>query len=240
MQTTTRLNTPVSGILLMIGGLALLTLNDAVAKWLSPRYPVGEIIALRSLFIVITLGIGLGGRGGLKALKPTRYWNQFLRGLCFLVSSFAIVTALSLMPIADATAITFASPLFIVALAGPLLGERVGLNRWVAAIIGFVGVLIIAKPTPNAFQWGALAALAAAVGSTARDMVTRHISAVESSNVTTFYSMVMGTAAGLLTAWVSPWSWPTGSDFWLFILLGVLNGGAHLMMIESYRRAEAS
>ncbi|ETX02572.1 MAG: hypothetical protein ETSY2_35280 [Candidatus Entotheonella gemina] len=224
----------------MIGGLALLTLNDAVAKWLSTRYPVGEIIALRSLFIVITLGSGLGLSGGVKALKPARYWNQFLRGLCFLASSFAIVTALSLMPIADVTAITFASPLLIVALAGPLLGERVGLKRWVVAIIGFVGVLIIAKPTPSAFQWGALAALAAAVGSTARDMVTRYISAVESSNLTTFYSMVMGTAAGFLTAFVSPWHWPTGLDFWLFVLLGALNGGAHFMMIESYRLAEAS
>lgn len=187
----------------MIGGLALLTLNDAVAKWLSTSYPVGEIIALRSLLIVVVLGTVLRLRGGLVALKPTRFRNQFLRGICFLASTFSIVTALSLMPIADATAITFASPLFIVALAGPLLGERVGLKRWIVTIIGFLGVLIIAKPTPNTFQWAALVALAAAVGSTARDMVTRHISAVEPSNLITFYSMVMATIAGFLTMFAS-------------------------------------
>ncbi len=240
LQTTTRFNASVSGIVLMIGGLALLTLNDAVAKWLSTRYPVGEIIALRSLFIVVILGSALWLRGGLKALRPARYRNQFLRGVCFLVSSFAIVTALSLMALADVTAINFASPLLIVALAGPLLGERVGLKRWIVAIIGFLGVLIIAKPTPNAFQWAALVALAAAIGGTARDMVTRHISAVESSNLITFYSMAMAAIAGLLTALISPWRWPMGLDFWLFVLLAALNGGAHFMMIESYRRAEAS
>ncbi len=224
----------------MIGGLALLTLNDAVAKWLSTDYPVGEIIALRSLLVVATLGSGLWFRGGLNALRPARFRNQILRGVCFVASSFTIVTALSLLPIADVTAITFASPLFIVALAGPLLGERVGLKRWMVAIIGFLGVLIIAKPTPSTFQWAAFVALAAAVASTARDMVTRHISAVESSNLTTFYSMVITAIAGSLTALVSSWRWPTGVDFWLFILLAAFNGGAHFMMIESYRRAEAS
>lgn len=240
LQTTTRTNAPVSGIALMIGGLALLTLNDAVAKWLSTGYPVGEIIALRSLLIVVPLGLALWLHGGLSALKPTRFRNQFLRGACFLASSFFVVTALSLMPIADFTAITFASPLFIVALAGPLLGERVGLKRWVVTIIGFLGVLIIAKPTPSAFQWAALVALAAAVGGTARDMVTRHISAVEPSNLITLYSMVMATIAGFFTMLVSPWRWPTGADFWLLVLLAALNGGAHFMMIESYRQAEAS
>ncbi len=224
----------------MIGGLALLTLNDAVAKWLSTRYPVGEIIALRSLLIVVVLGLALWLRGGPGALKPARFRNQFLRGLCFLASTFSIVSALSLMTIADATAITFASPLFIVALAGPLLGEHVGLKRWIVTIIGFLGVLIIAKPTPSTFQWAAFLALAAAVGSTARDMVTRHISAVESSNLITFYSMVMAMIAGFLTAFISPWHLPTGVDLWLFILLATLNGGAHFMMIESYRQAEAS
>lgn len=240
MQTTARTNAPVSGIAFMIGGLALLTLNDAVAKWLSTSYPVGEIIALRSLLIVVALGLGLRLHGGLVALKPVYWRNQFLRGLCFLASTFSIVTALSLMTIADATAITFVSPLFIVALSGPMLGERVGLKRWVVTIIGFLGVLIIAKPTPSTFQWAAFVALAAAVGSTARDMVTRYISAVESSNLITFYSMVMATIAGFLTIPFSSWRWPAGYDIVLFVLLSALNGGAHVMMIESYRRAEAS
>lgn len=224
----------------MIGGLALLTLNDAVAKWLSTGYPVGEIIALRSILIVLPLGTTLWLRGGLGALRPARFRNQLLRSICFLASTFSVVTALSLMPLADVTAITFASPLFIVALAGPLLGERVGLKRWIAACIGFLGVLIIARPTPNTFQWAALFAMGAAVGSTARDMVTRRISAVESSNLITFYSMVAASIAGLLTVFVSSWHRPTGYDILLFAILAVLNGGAHFMMIEAYRQAEAS
>ena len=240
MQATTRRNAPVSAIAFMIGGLALLTLNDAVAKWLSTSYPIGEIIALRSLWAVVILGAILWLRGGPSAFKPTRFRNQFMRGGCFIASSFLIITALSLLPLADVTAILFVSPLFIVALAGPLLGERVGLKRWMAAIIGFLGVLIIAKPTPGAFQWAACVAVAAAAASASRDIVTRRISAVEPSDLVTFYSMVIAGVAGSLTVLMSSWRWPTGFDFWIFVLLAALNGGAHFMMIESYRRAEAS
>lgn len=228
------------GIVLMIGGLALLTLNDALAKWLSATYPVGEIVALRSGFIVLALGLFLFWRGGPAALKPVRFRHQALRSACFIASTFAIVTALSRLPLADVVAFTFASPLFIVALAGPLLGEYVVWRRWLAVLVGFAGVLVMARPTPNAFQWAACIALTAALFSALRDLVTRHISAVESSNLIVWYSMLAAVTAGLLSILVMPWRLPSLTDTGLFAINAAFNGGAHFMMIEAYRRAEAS
>lgn len=224
----------------MVAGLALLTLNDAMAKWLSATYSVGQIIALRSCFILVFVGLTVFLRGGLAALKPTSVKNQALRGGCFVASSFSVVLALSLMPLADVVAFTFASPLFIVAFASPMLGERVGLHRWVAVLIGFVGVLIMTRPTTGAFQWAALIALAAALGSALRDVITRRISAVEPSNLILLYSMLATALVGLVSALVVPWRLPTIPDFGLFVVNAALNGGAHFLMIESYRRAEAS
>ena len=224
----------------MVGGLALLTLNDAVAKWLSATYPVGQIVALRSGFIVLALGLFFLMRGGLAALKPVRFRHQALRGACFIASTFSVVLALSLLPLADVVAFTFASPLFIVALAGPLLGEHVVWRRWVAVLVGFAGVLIMARPTPNTFQWAVCVALAAALFSALRDLVTRRISAVESSNLIVWYSMLAAVIAGLLSIAVMPWRLPNAVDIGLFAVNAALNGGAHFMMIESYRRAEAS
>ena len=228
------------GIALMLGGLLLLTINDATAKWLTDSYPVPQIISLRGITILLPLVIILYFRGGFAAFKPYRIRNQALRALCFVGSTFFIITALSMMPLAEAVAFTFTSPLIIAALAPILLSEHVGWRRWSAIIVGFAGVVVIARPTPDAFQWPALVALGAAFWSALRDMVTRRISAEESSDLILFYSTVAVMTVGALAAFVYPWRMPNAEDWALFALLGVLNGGAHYMMIEAHRWAEAS
>ena len=117
------------GIALMLGGLLLLTINDATAKWLTDSYPVLQIISLRGITILLPLFIILYFRGGFAAFKPYRIRNQALRALCFVGSTFFIITALSMMPLADAVAFTFTSPLIIAALAPILLSEHVGWRR---------------------------------------------------------------------------------------------------------------
>ena len=224
----------------MIAGLLLLTLNDATAKWLTVGYPVPQVIALRGMFLLVPLLAVLLWRGGPAALRPHRIRNQVARSVCFLGSTFFIVTALSLMPLADAVAFTFSGPLIIAALAPMLLGERVGWRRWTAVLVGFAGVIVMARPTPNAFQWVALIAFGAAVMGALRDIVTRKISAVEASDLTLFYSTLATVVVGAAAAFAFPWRMPPPEDFALFALLGALNGGAHFLMIEAYRWSEAS
>jgi len=98
----------------------------------------------------------------------------------------------------------------------------------------------MARPTPDAFQWAACIALGAAFWGALRDMVTRRISAGESSELILFYSTCAVMIVGGVAAFWFPWRMPDGPDLALFALLGVLNGGAHYMMIEAHRWAEAS
>jgi drug/metabolite transporter (DMT)-like permease len=240
MNTAGHHDSPGRGIGLMTAGLLLLTINDATAKWLTDSYPVPQIISLRGITILLPLAFILYFRGGLAAFKPHRIRNQALRALCFVGSTFFIITALSLMPLADAVAFTFTSPLIIAALAPFLLSEHVGWRRWSAVLVGFVGVVIIARPTPDAFQWAALVALGAAFWGALRDMVTRRISAEESSDLILFYSTAAVMTVGAFAAYFFPWRMPDAEDWALFALLGVLNGSAHYMMIEAHRWAEAS
>jgi drug/metabolite transporter (DMT)-like permease len=234
------IDSPARGIVLMLSGLLLLTLNDATAKWLTTGYPVPQVISLRGIFILIPLAIVIYWRGGFAAFRPHRIRNHALRALFFLGSTFFIITALSLMPLADAIAFTFSGPLIVAALAPFLLGERVGWRRWSAILVGFAGVVVMARPTPDAFQWAALIALCAAFSGAMRDMVTRRISAEESSDLILFTSTLAVTSAGALAAVSFPWRMPDAVDFGLFALLGLLNGGAHYLMIEAHRWGEAS
>ncbi|MEL0020513.1 MAG: DMT family transporter [Rickettsiales bacterium] len=214
MNKAPHIDSPARGIVLMLSGLLLLTLNDATAKWLTTGYPVPQVISLRGIFILIPLAIVIYWRGGFAAFR--------------------------LMPLADAIAFTFSGPLIVAALAPFLLGERVGWRRWSAILVGFAGVVVMARPTPDAFQWAALIALCAAFSGAMRDMVTRRISAEESSDLILFTSTLAVTSAGALAAVSFPWRMPDAVDFGLFALLGLLNGGAHYLMIEAHRWGEAS
>ena len=149
------------------------------------------------------------------------------------------VTGLSFLPLAEAIVLTFASPLFVTALAPPLLGETVGWRRWLAVLVGFVGVLIMIRPGGEAMRWFVLLPLGAALTFGLANIVTRSISATESSVSILCVSMVSVTVVSLATA---PFGWraPSTSDVALLALAGILLGCAHFLMIEAFRLAEAA
>ena len=240
MKNLARKDIPNRGITLMLVGFLVLALNDATGKWLTENYPVPQVISLRSAFVFFPLAVLIYMRGGCQAFKPKRLRNHCLRSLCFIGSTFFIITAFSLMPLADAIAFTFAGPIIVAALAPFMLGEKVGLHRWAAIIIGFVGIIVMTRPSSEAFQWTALIALGAAFWGAMRDLVTRHISAEEPSDLILFYSTLAVIIAGGLGAFYLPWKMPDARGIAFFALAGVLNGSAHYMMIEAHRWAEAS
>jgi len=233
-------DSPSRGIALMLGGVLLLTINDATAKLLTDSYSVPQIISLRGITTLLPLALIIYFRGGLPAFKPFRVRNHALRALCFTGSTFFLISALSLMPFADVVGLTFTQPLIIAGLAPLLLSENVSWLRWSAILVGFVGVIIIARPTPDLFQWAAFLAIGTAFWGALRDIVTRRISAEESSELILFYSTAAVMTVGALGAFIFPWHMPNTEDWALFALLGVLNGGAHYMMIKAHLWAEAS
>ncbi|MDP7652073.1 MAG: DMT family transporter [Rhodospirillales bacterium] len=234
----TRSNT-LKGIACMIGGAAFLTLNDGVMKWMTASYPVGEVIFIRSLFVLIPVALLAWRAGGLTALRVHNIRGQAVRTVLSIASMGLFVTGLRLLPLAEAIALTFASPLFVTALAPPLLGERVGWRRWLAVLLGFAGVLIMIRPGGETMRWVVLLPLGAALTFGLANIVTRRISATESSVSILAVSMFSVTVVSLATA---PFGWraPAMGDVALLALAGLLLGCAHFLMIEAFRLAEAA
>jgi drug/metabolite transporter (DMT)-like permease len=131
------------------------------------------------------------------------------------------------------------SPTFIALFSAPLLAERVGLNRWIAIVGGFVGVLIVVRPGGASFEWALLIPVACALANAFRDLMTRRLARTETSVAILFWSTIIVTAAGATTA---PFGWRplTATDAAWFVAVGVLNTGAHFFLIEAFRLAEAS
>ncbi|GAB4173631.1 MAG: DMT family transporter [Thalassobaculales bacterium] len=224
---------------MMLACQAILSLNDAMMKWLTDGYSVAQLLGLRAtmaLPVTIVIALMLGGRGSL----VVHSWRaQAVRAILMVGGQVFFVAGLAFLPLADAVAIGFATPLFITALAPLLLSEAVGWRRWAAVAVGFAGVVIIVGPTGGGMQLAALLPLIGALVSALRDLVTRRISRYESSHailvVTTGATAVLCMAVA-----VFDWRAMAGFDLALLAVAAVMASIAHLLMIEAFRLAEAA
>ena len=227
------------GVLCMLGGALSLTINDAMAKYLTQSYPVGQVMALRGLSIIMLLITFLFFMNNLQALKIFSWKGHLLRAGAMTGSTFFFITGLSLLPITDAIAIAFVAPILTTILGIIILREAVSWKRWVAIFVGFFGVIIILQPTSDAFKIAAIAPMGAAAFGAARDVVTRAISGSENSLSILFTSMLMITIAGFLT-YPLGWSAVKLSHIWIFITSSLLVGLAQYLMIEAFRLGEVA
>jgi len=237
---------PRRGIVLILISGAVFTVNDTAMKWLRADYPVGELVTIRGIFSLIVLACLVYFIGGWHTLRVRDWRAQWLRSLLVLITTVCFLAAIRYMPLADAMGIAFAGPLFTVALAGPLLGERIGWYRWAAVGAGFVGVLLMVRPTGAGFQLAAFLPLVTALCGALRDIVTRRMSVTDHSNATLAFAVAAVVGVGLFT-WpvgeVLPsqaWIWPTPTHLALFVLSGVLMGIGQYCVIESLRVAQAA
>ncbi|MBX3664233.1 MAG: DMT family transporter [Burkholderiales bacterium] len=226
-------------LFLMTLGIALLTANDAASKYLVQSYPVGQVVGLRQAATLLVLIPYVMYFSSWSALRVVDWPGQLGRGLLFIIGSVFIVWSLAELPLATAITMLFASPIFMVLLSAPLLGERIGRHRWIAVIGGFAGVLIILRPGAESFQWALLLPLAAAMVNALRDVLTRRLSRTETSIAILFWSNIILMAGGFATLpfdW-QPLNWHAG--LW-FLVAGIFNGSAHFLIIEALRTGEAS
>ena len=223
---------------MMLGGGAL-TVSDAATKWLAASFPIGEILFVRALVVAVLIWLIVWRSGSYGGLRIGRYRNIATRSFLAVCSTFLIVSSLVRLPLNEVIAILFVGPLFVAVLAPMVLGERVTVHRWLAVLIGFSGMLIMVRPGSDAFQFAALLPVFAALVAATRDIVTRRISAAESSSAILFYSMVALTLAGLATA---PFGWlpMDAADLALTAFTGVMFGLGHYFIIEGFRYAEAT
>lgn len=223
----------------MVAGSALITLNDALAKWLTASYPIGQILFLRGVFIALPILFLAWRGGGVRALKTRNIGGQIIRAALYVTSSGLFIYSVSIMALPTVVALTFTAPLFITMLAPLVLGERVGWRRWAAVFVGFLGVLLIVRPFQDDWRWQILIPVVAALAGSLRDLSTRRISAGETSTAILFYSTLGVTAVGLIT-WPLGWRAVASVDLVLLVIMGIAIGGAHYLLIEAFRLTEAA
>ena len=219
----------------MIGGGAVITLNDAVMKMMTVGFPVGEILFIRGVFVIIPIALLAWRFGGVTQLKVRSIRAQAIRAALTVLSTYLFITSLRYLDLADAVAIGFTGPLFLTALATPVLGEWVGWRRWAAVGVGFVGVLAMTRPGA---QWAALMPLGAALSGAIRDMLTRRMTVTETSVSMLCVSSVSVTLSGLATL---PFGWPAVDLGDVGILAGaaLFLGLGQFLFIEAFRLGEA-
>lgn len=227
-----------SGIAFMLVAVGIFTTMDALIKWLATAYPVLEIVFFRSVFAFIPL-MPLIARGGSAAIRTQRPLGQAGRALTGLVATFGYFYCYRTMPLADVFGIAFAAPIFVTALSVPLLGERVGIRRWSAVAVGFLGVLIMVRPDTGIVGVSAWVALFATSLYALAQIFIRDLGKTDSTVCIVFYAtltMAIASAAAMPLLWVTP----TLVDTIILIMIGVLGGLGQLAFTRAFRLAPAS
>jgi drug/metabolite transporter (DMT)-like permease len=228
------------GIALMIGALACFSLLDACAKWLNPR--IGPIVTVWARYAValVLVALVINPVTQRATWRPKLPGLQLVRSLLLFLSTLCNFVALQYLQLAEATAILFSTPLIVALLAGPMLGEWVGPRRLVAILVGFVGVLVVVRPGFGGMHPAAFMALTGASMYALYSVITRLVSAHDSSSTTIIWSGFVGLA---LTTPVLPFVWQTPPDAMTWVLmvaLGFLGGFGHWLLIVAHGRAPAA
>lgn len=222
----------------MILAAGVMSMNDAVSKYLVEDYPIGQILCLRQAVALVVILIYVWRSGAWQGLRINDRTGQALRAILHVGGAALIVFALSALPIATVTAIVFSSPIVVLIFSMRLLGEQVSWIHWIAVLIGFAGVLAIIRPGGVDFRWALLIPVAAAVVSGMRDLMTRRLARTDTSISVLFWASTLMVAVTLFTI---PLGWEPltlTASVWL-IVNGLLNAGAHFLMIEALRLGAA-
>lgn len=232
--------------------------QDWIIKALSGDYPVHEAIVIRCVVAVPILLVVIHLHGNLRdVFSPHMKWLA-LRGLILMASYTTYYLAFPAMPLANVVALFFTAPLFVTALAGPLLGEKVGPKRWAAAIVGFIGVLVMVRPLTEAFDIASLLPILSALAYAIAQLMARRMGGTESAPVMSLYQNVMFMLAALVMAaflgsgtfargtdpsldfLLRAWTMPSLRDLLLLGACGLIAATATVLLTQAYRMAEAN
>lgn len=264
MSAPQKLQNPTVGIAFILVGMAAISVNDMLIKFLSGGYPLHQMVFTRSVIGIVFSLMLVQFEGGWRILKTDQPGLHLLRGLLIVVANLAFFVALAVMPLAEATAVFFVAPLMITLLSIPMLGEKIGPMRIGAVVVGFVGVVIMTRPweTGGARQislWIYALPVIAAFTYALNNVLTRMLGVKSKASAMAVYiqaafivvSILFWSVAGdgrfaqgtdseslyfLLRAWIRP----QGSDVWLFAGLGLNAAIIGYSLGQAYRMADAA
>jgi len=236
MRNDTRL-----GIWLMIATTLVFSVQDGLSRHLAETYNVTMVVMIRFWFFALfVIAIARSRSGSLRAAAATRQpLVQLARGLLLVAEVCVLVLAFTMLGLVESHAIFTCYPLLVAALSGPILGERVGWQRWIAIGIGFLGVLIILQPGVTVFAPAALIPLASAFLFAVYGLLTRLAARADSAATSFFWTGVVG-AAAMTPLGLWHWQAMAGPDWGLMATLCVSGALGHWLLIKCYEVAEAS
>ena len=241
MDSSNQKHQPLKGIFLFITAIFLISIVDTICKFFTKDLHAIQIVWGYLIGINVTLWIFFFIRGEKlsKLVKSKRLVLQLIRPAFLICSISSLFLGLTYLPIAEATAIGFVAPLFITALSVPILREKVGIHRWSAVVIGFLGVIIIVRPGTEFWHIASIMPLLGAFFFALFQIMTRLLSATENTYTTLFYTGIGGLVwSSLMVPFV--WSPMLRIHFFVFFSIGIMGAIAHLCMISAFDRAEAS
>lgn len=233
-----RKDDPVRGILLVVVAMAFFSCSDATAKYLNLTLPAIQIGWMRyAVFLALMLPLLL--REGPAVVRTPRPALQILRGLGMLGSALFFILGMRYLPMAEAAATSYVSPVFVTVLSILFLGEKIGPRRWVAVLVGLAGVLIVMRPGGAAFQPAAIFPILSAMSWACGIIITRKMTGQENPATTLIWSALTGfvVLTGLLPLGMAM---PTVPEIGWGVFIGVMSTIAQWLLVRAYRYGDAS
>jgi drug/metabolite transporter (DMT)-like permease len=230
----------LTGIALMCGAVLLFAFSDAAAKFLNGRMDTIQVVWARymSAFVLALLMFNPIKRP--HVMRTSRPWLQLGRSTLLLVSTGLNFVALRYLQLDQAIAIIFCTPFIVAALGGPILGEWIHWRRWTAIIVGFCGVLLVARPGAGGIHPAAILSVIGAFCYAVYSISTRILARTDSNETTNFYSNLVGAVAMSVAV---PFFWTPQTDPTVIVLMcimGLFSGTGHYLLIIGHRLAPAS
>ena len=248
----------LQAVLWLMAGVFTFSLQDIAIKTVSGSYPVHEVIFTRCVMAVPFILFLVMRSGGLKTIRSPRSGALIFRGFLLLCAYTSYFLAFPVMKLADVISLYATVPLFVTALAGPLLGEKISLSRWGAVCLGFIGAIIMVQPGSSVFELASLLPIFSAFAYASAQVLARRIGLKDSAAVMSFYQNLLylvaaGVLAAIVTAWggeyeghkslvflLRQWEMPSLRDFLLISACGPIAAIGMTMLGEAYRLEEAN
>ena len=232
-------NTILTGILLAILAGFLFVSSDTIVKLAREELPVIMVVWGRFVMHLLLMFLLFPGKKIIPLFKINNPTLIIGRGLLLLTCTCLFFTAIGYIGLAEANSIMFVSPFFVVVLSMPILGEKVGVRRWSAVLVGFIGILIVLRPGFQEVHWAYLLIVACAFFFALFTIITRTLSFTEKATSMWFYTALVGTIGSSAVVWLN-WQTPTPSQWLMLLTIGAIGGGSHYIVIKAYHRAAAS
>jgi len=231
-------NTVAAGMVIMLFGDFLFSLNDALAKWLVASFAVGQVLFLRSVGSAIILTPMVLRRPIHELWRVEQPWVQVMRVVFATMDLSLFYTAVVYLPLADVMTFYMAGPIYVAAISHFLLGERIGWRRWLAVLIGFVGVVIALRPSTAMLAWPSVFGLLGSLGFAMTLVLNRQLRKTSDATLVTWQAVVALVVGAIMA--VGHWKAMTPGELASLLLLGIIASAGHLLIARSLKMAPAS